>query len=84
MLTTTAPVISDSLFDLFISSLMSPILSEWKLAKIILIPKPVRARTVEYYRSISVLTIVANVLNFKYMQRSASTCEVHITHTLFK
>ena len=62
MLKTTAPAISDSLCDLFNSSLrLSQIPSEWKAARVIPVPKTSRARTVEDYRPIFILPIVAKV-----------------------
>ena len=62
MLKTTAPAISGSLCDLFNSSLrLSQIPSEWKAARVIPVPTTSRARTVEDYRPISIVPIVAKV-----------------------
>ena len=58
MLQTTTPATSDSLCDLFNSS---QIPSEWKATRVIPVPKTSRARTVEDYRPIFILPIVAKV-----------------------
>ena len=62
LLKATAPAICDSLCDLFNSSLqLSQIPSEWKAARVIPVPKTSRARSVEDFRPISILSIVAKV-----------------------
>ena len=62
ILRTTAPAISSSLCKLFNYSLKtSQIPTEWKAANVIPVPKSVNARSVDEYRPISILPVVAKV-----------------------
>ena len=81
VLKTTAPAVSSSLCHLFNTCLRtSQFPSEWKAAKIIPIPKSAQARSADEYRPISILPVVAKVLEFSLsMIRSTSILSITIS-----